>query len=1093
MSALRVQDVTASTITYYTVSDSANVSMDSLVWTGGLIANAQTYGGHQYSTGAYTSGIGPVNVVTPGDSTSAAVLQAALQALSSIGSGGVNVLDPGQGSSPGRMGYTQGIYGVTFSGSLAGAPQPMMTTTYDSVSIAEITAGGNAPTLSINGGDPIILGNWIWSEPSPGLPYALSPLLQSAPATQTNIVNMLPWSQSDFWNGTYIDDGSLSGGPIFGWNSGLTMSFTYPELPPGTYQFAAIYPNTSFTQNGITYQPSTTTQFLIQDGNGTTLAGPYTVDQTQPATPESPHVLGSVTLATRGTLACTMTTVGQSAAIGEANQIVAILDAIRINRTSEDLSVVIGPDDTVTLDIPANWMTTALGLVPATTNLSVSPPSPTAIMPAFVANPKTMKVGYNVEPVTYFSDMITHSNLAYLLGTMGSVQDANGYPTRFVAPSYAPGQLTCPIILNNGTQPADQPQGAYMVNPGLFVMTWDGDAAITIYQGGEPGTTITEITNDQVLTGTTGNRRVFNVQFDPVQIAHPILHLFLNSETQDLELDPTGFTYVINLTNLKIYPPDPSDPTGMTIWVDPPKFYPWYLYKLQGMQTFRTMDVMNTNQNPASLFAHYKPETHANRTSVTFVNKTVGVSLIKQAPSDVLYFTGYTGPVVQVTTTAPHGLYNGGSVSFVDCGTAEFANSQTLNMAQTYALIHVLDDTNLICVLANDGIPFPTAMTNTLTGGSIITTEFGTFWSLQDVVDLVAAVPTITDLHFNMPVTIDVTPGPGGGAYDVAAFLAANLKHGVKVHFEFGNECWNEGFDTWFWCALQTARLTNETFSGAYTTFFTAQTKLVHEQCLAAFTAAGRPGDMVHLYGVFTGQPAVTADILAKTLASGATVDELCVALYFNSWPIFGYATDQLPIFNAMTVDQLLDYMELNAVYGQYPENFVANQYSVLTENGNTTTKVIAYEGSPDTLIPIDPVGAQAPANTPNFFIRQQTMRRHPRMYGVILQMAQGFQDAGLTMWNWFQIGGNGSVHCWDCYESGNQQRGTGTSADTINLTNPLAKNLALNEEGGALHFWSTLSAPSGTTTNKQATEGRNGKIKAIGLPRGMNRLVGSH
>src|SRR6202034_195331 len=123
-----------------------------------------------------------------------------------------------------------------------------------------------------------------------------------------------------------------------------------------------------------------------------------------------------------------------------------------------------------------------------------------------------------------------------------------------------------------------------------------------------------------------------------------------------------------------------------------------------------------------------------------------------------------------------------------------------------------------------------------------------------------------------------------------------------------------------------------------------------HAQCLTAFTTAGRPGDMIHLWGAFAGQPDYTTNLLTQTRAIGATVDEVCIAVYFNSWPYVGYASDQLPIFNAMATDQLLDYMELNAVYGQYPENYITNQYAVLAANGYTNTKVIAYEGSIGTL-----------------------------------------------------------------------------------------------------------------------------------------------
>jgi hypothetical protein len=1089
MSAIRVEDTTANTITYYTVSESANVSFvgNSGAWYTDAQSNA--YGGSEIVCGR-ASGIGPVTVIAPGSSSSAAVLQGALQGLSTIGLDGVIVTD--------SSGLGSGNYLITFAESLANSPQPLITCPDPAVSIAQVAAGGNCPTLSINGGEPMFLGNWIWTEPVgvPPLPCTLCPLPQSAPATQTFITNMLPYATTGFWDGTLADDASLSGTPVYGWSSGVTMSFTIPELPPGTYQFAITYPNASFVKNSTTYQPSTATQFLVQDVSGNTLAT-YSVDQTQALSDYQSEghgwkILGSTTLETRGTLSLVMTTVGQSAAASGAPQIVAILDAIQLNRTSADTSVVIGPSDVATLDIPAGWMTTQAGAVPAISGLSVSPPSPTAIMPPFVANQKTMKVGYNVEYVSFYNTMVTHSNLAYLIPTMGSVQDANGYPTRFMSPYYAPGTYNQPVILASAVSYwGDPPQGTYIINPGLFVMTWDGDSTTTLTASGN-ATTVVEVTESQILTGTTGNRRVFDIQFDATQVARPCFTLSLHSTTPDLVLDPTGNTYITNLSNLKIYPPDPSDPTGNTIWANPPKFHPWFLYKLQGMQCLRFLDPLNSNANPASSLAQYKPETHANRCNPTVTNKTVAVAQIQQAPAGNLYFVDYNGPVLQVTTTTPHGLYDGCQVNFSGCGTAAFQDGKSAvldsNTTGVYTLVHVLDATNLICAVIFSGAD-TAPMTNVLTGGSLIAPNYGTFWSLQDITDLVAAVPTVTELHFNVSATIDVTPG--GGAEQVAAFLAANLSAGIKVHVEYGNECWNYAFNTNIWCALQNARITG-TYSNSYEIFYANQAKAVHDQFLTAFTAAGRATDVVHLYGVFTGQPGNTVNILTQATANGATVDEVCVAVYFSAWPaISAYASDQLPIFDAMPADQLLDYMELTAVYGQYPENLVANQFPALTEGGYPEAKVIAYEGSVDTLVPIDPINTGGPANTPNFVIRQQTARNHPRMYGVLLQMAQSYQDAGLTMWSYFHIGGSGSIHCWDSYVSGNQQRGTGTDADTINLTSPLEKNLVLNEEGGAWHYWSTLSAPAGTTTTKKAP-GRNGKIRAIGLPHGMFRTTRS-
>ena len=1094
MSGLRVLDTNTGTITYYGVSSdgvnpSANVSVvtaPSLPGNWIFQTQGDGYGGYEYYN-YQGSGIGMVVVIDPGNSTADVVLQNALCALPNIEPGGVTVID--------QSGIGRGNYQITFAGGLANSAQPLFTCADPAVSVVENAAGGIGATLSINGGTPMFLADCLWAEtsdPQGQLPYIYFALPQSAPAIQTAIVGMLPYAQSDFWDGpSFFFDTSLSGFPVYGWSAGLTMSFAFPELPPGTYQFAVTYPNAPFTVNGKTYQPSMATQFLVRDNFGNTVAT-YSVDQTQaPSDYQSEgqgwKVLGSLTTTgSQNGLTLLMTTVGQSAATGGAPQIVAILDAIQMTRTSADASVIIGPDDVATVSIPANWATTQAGPIPAISGLSVSPPGPNAILPPFVADAKTMKPGYNIEPCGYGSDMVTHTNLAYLMGPMGTVQDADGNPIRF-HDQYAPGNCSAIVITPGGAIPyGDIPQGAFLTGPGLFVVTWDGDVGLELLAMGT--TTVVEQPGS-ILTGTTGNRKVYDIQFDPRQTARASCRLNITSSNQD-PADPTGQTFIANLKNLKIYPPDPADPTGRTIWENPPKFHPSFLYKMAGMRSFRTMDVMNTNSNSTALISHYKPETYTSRIGANLPIAPVAIASVQEPAAGTSYFPAFGGPRLHVTTATPHNFYEGCIANFVNAGTAQFASGNTTALTNSAGgPVHVIDDHNLIvCVFEYE----LTAMTNTLTGGTLIAPIAGTSWSLQDVVDLVEAVPTITDLHFNFSITTD-TKNPQG-ARAIAAFFANNLRPGVKFHAEVGNECWNPSFITHSWCSLMNPSVSGGAYGYEYEQFYANQVKAVHDEALIAFTAAGRPGDLVHLYGTFTGQPGVTALILAQAAANGATVDEVCVATYVNVFPgIAAYAQDQLPVLDKMTVDHLLDYLELNAVHGGYPEFLVANEFPVLQQYGYGNAKVIAYEGGWGALVATDPAGVEAPGNTPNFVLRQNAVKRHPRTYWALLQYAQAFQDAGLSMWNYFHIGGGPSYYCWDSYESGNQQRGTGDPvADAINITNPNAKNLILNEAGGAWHYWSTLvpSTGSPTTTPEKTGRGRNGRIRTTGLPKGVFRTT---
>ena len=1101
MSGLRVRDATAGgPPTYYDLTETANWSTSGAGnWTQG--ANAAYFGGQLIKAPYGGSGAGSVTAITPttdggGNVTASAasLLQAALEALPSIGQGDVLVTD--------LSGTATGHYQVTFAGSLVNSVQPAITCANPAVSITQVAAGGEGPSLTINGGTPMLLGDHVYTESAP-LPYVLLPLPQSAPAVQTCVVNMLPYEQSNYWDRQVASDpDSLSGGPVYGWSAGLTMSFPFPLLPPGTYQFAVTYPHAPFTRNNdpVTYSPSTATQFLVQDDLGNTLAS-HSVDQT--AAPSSYtdstgrgwHVLGSLTTALRGGLTLVMTTVGQSATSAGGTQFAAILDAVQVTRTSADESVVIGPGDVATLDIPAGWMTTTAGPVPAIAGLSVSPPSPSSILPPFVAGPKSMKIGYNVEPLGYGNNAVTHSNLSYMLPTMGSVQDSDGYPTRFVNLSYSPGQVEYPVLLKNAGLPYGDPSpGSYVINSGRFAMTWAGDGTIDLVA--YAGTTITPVSVAKP-SNVAGNWVVYDIQCDPLQTASPCFAIRLSSGVRDLVLDPSGNTFFISLSGLQIYPPDPADPTGDTIWgldaatntwTQPPKFHPWFLDKLQGVNCLRFLDPLNTNYNPCSLLSHYKPETHANRATPASATASVGVAQIRQATAQEAYYPPTGWVCLHVATTAPHGLFDGCRVQFSGCGTAQFAQGGTgllLDGPSVYGLVHPIDATNLTLDLPYYYIT--SAMTNVLAGGSLVATEFGTNWPLQDVVDLVKAVPTVTDLHFNAAITLDTTPG-GQGVDAVAAFLAANLPAGLKVHVEPGNECWNPDFSTHIWCTLKNSAITGK-FDGSYEVFFAGQGQAIHNRFFAMFQAAGRGGDVVRLYGTWAGRPDITAQILAQTKANGAAVDEVCVALYFGGQPFAGYDSDQLPIFNRMTTGQLLDYAELNTEYGGWPENLISNQYPVLQQYGYGGTKVIGYEGSVGGLVPVDPVGSLPPGNTPNFALRQNAAKRHPRMYGVLLRMAQKFQDAGLAMWSYFNLGAGTGYTCWSCYETGNQQRGTGDPvADAINIVSPQAKNQALNEVAGGIYRWATLVAPTKTTTTNKIVPGRNGRIGAIGFPRGMFR-----
>lgn len=1066
--SLRVKDDTAGTIAYYSHANAANFT--------GVAPGGQVNADYPMGSGLGPTltlvrpptGMGEHYVVTGG----APAVQAALESLASVGTGGVAVVDltADQGN---------GIYQVTFIGHLATSSQPLMISNDAKVSVAEVIKGGKAPTLSLNGGPPVSIFDWIRQETAPLWPILFHPLPQSAPALQFGTIGTMPYDPTSTFDGIIYDDALLSSSYLFAGTPGQEVRFSFPGLPPATYRFSVTYPVAPIQYYGKKYQHSSSTQFVVRDDGGNVLAT-FVVDQSQ-ATNDAQaaghgwKLIGSLTTTKFSGLTLAMTTAGLPSTTPPT---AAILDAVRLERTSADTSVAISAASPATLVVPSGWITTEAGPIPATT-FQLGVPSPT--LPPFEAAPKSMKIGYNVTPATPFSNLVTHSNLAYLVGAW-RMADVDGYPTRIAVTRDSSGNPQLPakarnfLIGPNSTPSLGDPaQGTSLAGPGLFTMTWDGDPTTRILASSF--TTVTEVPSAPVV-GTSGNRRIYDIQFDQNVLARPFLFVEVQSTTPD-PADPTGNTYVVNLSNLKIYPPDPADPTGRTLWVNPPKFHPWFLDKVRGVQSLRFLDALKTNTNPYALLSQCKTATHANRFDSTST-PLLPVAKI-QPPTGNPFFVPDGHIMVQVTTTIPHGLFDGCPIRFAGCGTAQFASGIALaidsNVTGFSGLVHVIDDHNLIvATIFGDG----SGMTNVLTGGTV-TADLGTGWPFEDIIDLVSEVGC--DLWFNTPVTLDVSHG--GAASQLAAMLASTLPRGRKLRVEFGNECWNGFFDTHAWTRLMSQVMVGANASD-YHDFYAARAKVVHDIFQSAFDAAGRHGDFLRVIGAQGGNTFNSGGLLATAKSAGVLIDELAVAVYFqNNAALATIPDDQLRLFDQMTSDQLLDHLEVVSVHGQYPEVLVGNQIPVLQANGYSKTRMVAYEGSTDMLVPIN----SALVKTPAYALRQNAVKRHPRIFGVVLQMAQGFQDVGLTLWNWFYLGVDSTSAAWDAYESANPGRGTGNPAtDTINVTNPQDKEHVLSETGGAISFWASLVAPTIVQTRPYPPT-RNGRLRAIGLPRVMSRM----
>ncbi len=219
--------------------------------------------------------------------------------------------------------------------------------------------------------------------------------------------------------------------------------------------------------------------------------------------------------------------------------------------------------------------------------------------------------------------------------------DADGYPTLIGA-----FQTQDIPVYNSGSDPGGNGKGLLGAPNGLYTVLWDWDGthpASNLLLHGAYSTNVTEEPSYANPTGTTDNIRVFNFQALQGGLYSPNIDLDIISVAAP---DGSGH-YPISLKNLRIYPPDPADPTGMTPWgivqvggwvaksPAPPLYHPQLWNHVGDAQCFRFMNLLEINNCPLADFADYAPTTNLSRMGPPIANgysKAIVSNLISIVP-----------------------------------------------------------------------------------------------------------------------------------------------------------------------------------------------------------------------------------------------------------------------------------------------------------------------------------------------------------------------------------------------------------------------------------------------------------------------------
>jgi hypothetical protein len=1048
--AIRVEDLTVPSVAHY--DDQQVIGATPAYAASGssaLTGQPQTYLGTVTSSPGSGSGLGERYVATGG----AEAIRAALAALPNVRPAGVSVAD--------QSGQGTGSYLVSFTGPLASTPQSLMVSSSPTlVAVSRVTLGGTAPVLSINGGAGLHLTD-VLTYPQP-YRSCLLPIPQPSRRITTRIVNQEGVTVNGYWSASR-SQASLSGSSFFTNGPGLTCTFTFTSLTPGTYQLAAYWPTDVGDYFGTTYTPAPAVTFTIKDAAGAVVSTTAIDQRTAPADYTD---LGYGWKRIGPALNATVFNAGYSLTIDSnlltaGGPVIAIADAVQLRRTSADPITAAGPSDSLTLSWPSGFFVTAAGPVPAGSGLAVAPPSPTAIIPAFGNTAKTARMGYNVSPGNAYSFIMTYANLAYQAdwtfgktpGNPGAVRarDAAGYPTRLsVARTYG--------FVGGAYLQAGLPHYNAPFPNGKYTLLWDGaGTACELTQDGGTKTNLAEIVSLRSLTGTTDNRRVYDIRAQTGYYS-PFFSLTLNGGTVD---GATGW-YPVNATNVRIIPPDPADATGNTPWTGTiPRWHQSFLAKLAGSACLRFMDSLGTILNTRTGLSGFKPQANPDRSgflsSAKFAITRIGEPLVAR-------FLHPFMKVIQVTTATDHDFSQFGTITFTGAPSITFADGGLLDLADiTLYVAKVIDARNLL-VIVNEG-GSATTVSNVVSGGTVSSDFRGTYLSIADIVSMVAAA-SVPEIWWNVPQSGDLSVG---GDMDAEAdYLAANLPAGCKVHVEWGNECWNIGGPQFNICRAMEKTLFAPIDSFAYENYYADRQKLAHDRFQARFTAAGRPNDIIYTYGSNAQKPFQTTNILNRAKANGARVDEVAIANYFSNSHRGGLGPNGDAIGRRMDADQHLDCLEYNVEHGEWDKYFSDHKAAAVAA-GYPNAKITTYEASLQVALHQDAGYSQIPPNGfPNFYPTYNAVKHHPRMYGIFLREFQKCQDAGMDLWLHYLLAGGDTGVAWDAWDYSAQQPGTGNaSLDPVNVSDPTDYSQVKSQPGGAIQHWASLvgvviAAPTG-------------------------------
>jgi hypothetical protein len=673
------------------------------------------------------------------------------------------------------------------------------------------------------------------------------------------------------------------------------------------------------------------------------------------------------------------------------------------------LAAPVAKGSTVALDAPAGWLMTALGPLPAAAVVVVDTSGVgTPLLPQEPPTvPRNLKVDWNTAAPTYFSPIITNTDM--MKGA--SAWTSNGSPTLDADdwPTATKGGPTFCTGLVSVSSPFD-PRRYANAPFGRWTVDWVGSGSVTL--SCDENTQLVEAGFD-----AGKRRRIYDVTSRAKALNAPVLYVNAEGACAQIRLLPPGVDPAIT-----------------------PHFHPEYLRMLAGSGSLRAMGPLGIIGSSIVDYADFPRTTQRSYADPPRPSRNIAVAKIEDASAQMPYFVG-SRLLVRVTTAVPHGLTEGRGVSLYGPITLKLADG-TWNANGAYSPISHVTPTqfNMVFWMGRQSV-----VAEPYTGEGTVWVPSGT--SGQPPAEHVALCNVVgADCWMNVPHTAS-----DQCVRDLLTMVGRQLKPGLKIRVELSNEHWNYYFPEWGFYFIRGQSATPPlSTSQAYA----QHTAHVHDIAAEILTSLGRGADLIRVYGSQAVNPGVTGDMVTWCAAHGAKIDELAISPYYGNGPA--------AVRDDLTPDQIMDLGEL-WIRSKGAVDALVGWHSDALKAHFPDAKVVAYEGGP--------CYGQIGGTTDEITMRQSVAwLHHPRHRGILLEHLRQCEAKGMTQYHMYAItaviSGESVGSLYSAYHRWDMPAGRGDGGDGLfdNRTGLYDLSKVVSVVGGAVNRWNGVApAPSVT------------------------------